>query len=386
MNLLQGLKPFSISDLLKICFAFAIASAASCKGIHFNEENSYGLRLVTLDLSAEEYGLLNGQLLSKRPAAVEIRVAGAFKVNCSASYAGRSSLDSFRKSFDVNFCGKKYNKRSHYRLSAQAIDKTMLRSLLGYDLFKAMGLETVKAELASAYINSKYLGVYVFMETVDKEFFKAHKVDVDEIYKARYANAGFHQDYASKLPQAFSYDGKGKDNFTFLDEIYKALWLESKDDAFALKLGAILDIDSFLSYMAVALYIDHWDGFDNNYFLAFDKGRKQLITVAWDLDRIWEKVGEFTPESLTDRNSLLARLLKMPAYRSAFIGKVARLHTDYPAEKLIQTAQTYEEKAREAYGNDPILSRYQTTAFDELAKNIRAWDLHIAEYLARNPL
>ncbi|MBC7531703.1 MAG: CotH kinase family protein [Oligoflexus sp.] len=386
MNLLQGLKLSFISKHVAVALAFMALFSSSCKGIHFNEENSYGLRLVSLDITPEEYGLLNGQLLSKRPAAVEVKVAGEFEVNCSASYAGRSSLDSYRKSFDLNFCDKKYNQRSHYRLSAQVIDKTMVRSLMGYDLFKAMDLETVKAEAASAYINSKYLGVYIFMETIDKEFFKARKLNVEGIYKARYANAGFRQDYASKVAQAFSYDGKGKDDFTSIDEIYKVLWLEPMDDQFGLKIDKLLDIDSFLSYAAVALYIEHWDGFDNNYFLAFDIDKKKLVTVAWDLDRIWEKPEDYAPEDLLSRNALLARLLKIPAYHRTFITKVNKLNGDFPSDKLIAMAQKYEEKSREAYGNDPILSRYQKTAFEELQKNISAWSVKIEEYLGRNPL
>jgi len=369
-----------------VLFAFASALGLSaCKGVHFNEENSYGLKLVSLKISPEEHGLLNGQLLSKRPAQVQISLAGEFKVNCSASYAGRSSLDSYRKSYDLNFCDESYNKRSHYRLSAQAIDKTMVRSLVGYGVFKFLGLEVPKAEPATAYINKKYLGLYVFMETINKEFFKARKVGIEEMYKARYGNASFRQEFASRLPEAFSYDGKGEDNYVLIESIYKMLWLEPRDDLFVEQLEGVLDMDSFLSYMATALFINHWDGFDNNYFLVFDTDKKKMITVPWDLDRIWEKPSDFKAEDLLVRNELLTRLLKVESYHDKFVAKVAKLLAEFPVDRLILEVQKRQETAREAYGQDPILSRYQTSAFAELEQNIRIWDLEMKAFVARYP-
>ncbi len=371
---------------ISLLFALSLPFLSSCKGLRFNEEDSYGLRLVTLDITPEEYGLLNGQLLSKRPAQVEIRVAGEFKVFCSANYAGRSSLDAYRKSYDLNFCEQKYNKRSSYRLSAQFIDKTLARSLIGYEIFKKMGLEVPKAELATAYINRKYQGVYLFMETVDNEFYKSHQISTRELYKAQYGNASFRTDWASRLSEAFDYDGRGEDNFTYLQEIYKLLYNEPQPEVFAQKLDSFFDTESFLSYMAVALSMNHWDGFDNNYYLAFDTDKKKLITTPWDLDRIWEKPNEYTPDNLLIRNEVLARLLKVESYHKNFVQKVAQINAEYPPEKLVELVKTYEAQAKKAYSEDPILSRYQATAYVELEENIVIWDAKVKEYLSRNPL
>lgn len=387
MNRPCGLKPFLPSNVISfvVLLTLALPFILSCKGLSFNEEESYGLKLVSLDIKPEEYGLLNGQLLSKRPAQVAIRIAGEFEVYCSASYAGRSSLDSYRKSYDLNFCKKKYKKRSSYRLSAQAIDKTMLRSFIGYEVFKALDLEVPKLEFASAYINGKYLGVYVFMEVVDKEFYKAHDIAVQAIYKARYGNANFKTDWASRIPEAFSYDGKGKDDFVYLQEIYKLLYSEPNDGIFSAKLETFFDVDSFISYAAAALILNHWDGFDNNYFLAYDTSRKKLVTTPWDLDRIWEKPEELI-EDLLKKNALLERLLKIETYRTRFIGKLLQLNAKFPPDKLVAQVKLQEAKIREAYEEDPILQRYQATAFAELEGNIQAWDLRIKDYLIRNPI
>jgi spore coat protein H len=387
MNRLCVLRPYLRSKTsLLLALALALPLLASCKGLRFNEEDSYGLKLVTLDISPEEYGLLNSQLQSKRPAQVEIRVAGEFKVFCSVSYAGRSSLDAYRKSYDLSFCDRRYNARSSYRLSAQFIDKTMARSLIGYEIFQSLGLSVPKCELATAYINRKYHGVYLFMETIDTEFYDVRKVATRELYKAQYGNASFRTDWASRISEAFDYDGKGEDNFTYLNEIYKILYNESQPEVFARKLETFFDIDSFLSYTAAALSINHWDGFDNNYYLVFDTGRKKLTTTPWDLDRIWEKPNDYSPDGLLERNALLARLLKIDAYRRTFIQKLMQINTEFPPEKLIERVKAYEAHASLAYSEDPILSRYKSSAFDELEKNILIWDEKIKEFLNRNPL
>ncbi|RZA17776.1 MAG: hypothetical protein EOP10_22105 [Proteobacteria bacterium] len=373
--------------LSKITLTFAlIVFSFSCKGIKFSEDESYGQKLVSLRITAEEYGLLNGQLLSKKPARAEIRVAGSLKVNCNVAYAGRSSLDAYRKSYDLDFCDEKYEKRTHYRLSAQAIDKTLTRSFMGYEIFKTLDLLHPKAEPAVFYINNKYQGLYVFMETVDKEFFKARKIEIDELYKARFANAGFSQAFSSKIPEAFSYEGKGEDRFTLIEEIYKLVWLEENDAVFAQKIEAIVDIDSFLSYAAAAVFIDHWDGFDNNYFFAFHNDSRKLITIPWDLDRIWEKVDGDSPELLLQKNALLARLLKNAGYKKTFLEKLTKLSKKYSTEKLVAMMRKKEDATRDAYRADPILARYQTTAFNEFELSIKAWNIRVLEYLARNPI
>ncbi len=371
---------------LSASLGFASFFASACKGIHFTDEESYGLRLVSVKISPEDYGLLDGQVFSKRPVQADIRIDGELKVYCRISYAGRSSLDAYRKSYDLDFCNEKYNKRTGYRLSAQSIDKTMLRSLVGYKVFKAAGIEVPKTELASTYINKKYQGLYLFMEVVDKEFYKAHKLEIEEVYKARYGNAGFKQQWSSNVSEAFSYDGKGEDNFTYINEIYKLLYNEKDDLAFDVQLGKFFDSESFLSYMAGAVILNHWDGFDNNYFLAFDTGRRKLFTSPWDLDRIWEKPNDFQVENLLERNLLLERLLKIEGHRKFFLEKLASLHKSFDPDKLVETMKKYQEESELAYRSDPILSRYQDSAFTELEANIRLWDSKVKDYLNRNPL
>ena len=151
------------------------------------------------------------------------------------------------------------------------------------------------------------------------------------------------------------------------------------------KLERFFDVESFLSYTAAALVLNHWDGFDNNYFLTHDTDRKKLITTPWDLDRIWEKPGE-TIDGLLAKNALLDRLLKIEKYRLSFVGKVAQLNASFTPEKLVEDVKMHEATIREAYEEDPILHRFQSTAFVELEANIRAWDLKIKDYLSRNPI
>lgn len=369
---------FSLPSLL---FALGFL-LASCKNISFGEDDdSHGLTLVSLRLTSENYGRLNAQLFSKRPADANIQIRSGMDVNCRISYAGRSTLDAYRKSFDLHFCKERYKGRSLYRLSAQNIDRTMVRAILGYSAFRKMGLDAPEAEPVSAYINREYLGLYLLLETVDDEFFRAHGRSVRDIYKARYGNASFKQELSNNLPEAFSYEGS-PDNFTLLAGVYEALWKSGSDDEFSEKIDRLLDVDAFLAYMATALYIAHWDGFDNNYFLVFDSGKNRLVTVPWDLDRIWEKTDSLGPEGLVNRNELLLRFLKIERYRQKFAAALDRVQELYPLQQILDDMRHYQGRTAEAYRNDPVLNFLspQDKVFEELESRITSWDARVKEY------
>lgn len=372
--------------LLAPAFSLILPFLASCKGVRIGDDEGYGLTTVSLRLTPENYGKLNAQLFSKRPADANIHIHGGVKVDCHISYAGRSSLDAYRKSYDLFFCKKRYKNRSAYRLSAQNIDKSMVRAILGYNAFRKMGLDAPDADVASAYINREYIGLYLLLETVDKEFFEAHGRSVRDIYKAKFGNAGFRQDFSNNLPEAFSYEGS-PDNFAILAGLYQALWKTTTDEDFSREVEKILDVDSFFAYMATSLSIAHWDGFDNNYFLVLDRGKNKLVTVPWDLDRIWEKTDSLGPEHLVGRNELLIRFLKIESYQKRFAAAIDKVRELYPVDQILEDMKQIQTRTAEAYKNDPILNYVspQDKVFQDLNDRILAWDESMKTYRATLP-
>ena len=135
-----------------------------CKTLPMKEEEYYGLQRVSLTLRPEELGKLNNEVASKDPVLAEIHIPGQVRVVCKVSFAGRSSLEAYRKSYNLYFCQERFRSRSEYRLSAQSIDGSLMRSLLGYPVFASLGLMTPQVESVAAYLNKNYLGLYLLLE------------------------------------------------------------------------------------------------------------------------------------------------------------------------------------------------------------------------------
>lgn len=344
-----------------------------CFGLPLKEQHDYGLARISIDVEPEQLGLLNSQIQSKRPVKGEAEIPGRWQGDCRVSFAGRSSLDNYRKSLELGDCDELFNSRTSLRVSAQSVDQTMLRSRLGYPIFAALQLEVPRAESVSAYLNRDYMGLYLLLELVDREFFETRGYDVKDIYKARYGNAGFKPEFNNRIPEAFSYEGK-PDDFTLMRVVYDAVVGISDDRVFYQTIDRWLDIDSFLRYTAAAIFMCHWDGMNNNYYLVLDKRKQKLFVVPWDLDRIWERNDLMDPDDFADLNLLFERLLQIPESRQRLRQILNELETQFPLSRLLAEVDKLGAETAAAYSADPSLSKIpQEEALGALKGRIEDW-------------
>ncbi len=382
----MNFKPRKRASFSRTCRTYLVILASAvigCFGLPLKDEKDYGLVLVSLKVKAEELGLLNSQIQSKRPVKSEAKIPGRWQGDCMISSAGRSSLDNFRRSLQLSDCDNPLEERSSYRVSAQSVDATMLRSRLGYPIFSFLQLLVPKVESASAYLNKDYLGLYVLLETIDREFFKVRDYEIKEVYKARYGNAGFKEEFNARLPEAFSYEGK-PDDFSLLRALYDTVTRDSSDATFYAELDKMLDIDSFLRYVAAAIYTSHWDGMNNNYYLVMDRRKEKLFVVPWDLDRIWERTDILEPEDFPSLNRMFERLLALPAMRQRLHELLTQLEKEFPLQRLYADLDKMSKEVAAAYAADPSLAlRPQEEVIGELKARIESWHTRVSAYNAR---
>lgn len=98
---------------------------------------------------------------------------------CGIETRGASSSTFPKKSYDIELwdvngtdidsalCG--FPKESDWVLSAQYTDKTLMRGMLTFDLYRSMGWYAPRATPVELIINGEYLGVYVLMEKVKRD-------------------------------------------------------------------------------------------------------------------------------------------------------------------------------------------------------------------------
>jgi spore coat protein CotH len=357
---------------------------SACGDMNESKVEGYGLPVVQIEMNSETLGLLLGQVTSKRPVAAEVKMQGDIKMKCEVSFAGQSSLNDYRKSLNLRSCKNHPQEQTRFRLAAQNRDKTTNRALLAYEMFARTGLSVPTTELVAAYMNHDYLGVYLLTEPISSEYFQRRGIQVADIYQSKFGNAGFRKEFSSNLSEAFDYEGDGKDNYSALQGIYKSLWDNLSDEEFERRINLQIDVENFMAYMATAVYTAHWDGFDNNYFMALDKTKKKLIVAPWDLDRVWEKAFEFSPADFLPRNQLLFRMMTIESFRKVFIKKIDLLLADFTVEKQLSNLQIKKIYSKTALAQDKINGPDLEESFSGFEEQITVWNEKIRAF--RNTL
>src|SRR5688500_7647078 len=113
---------------IAVVFTLAALTAVgpSCVSPGRRTVESFGLPLVEIAVESENLAELNSTIGAKVPVPAAISIAGR-KFAGRVNYAGKSTLDHYKKSFDLYFDENDlFRGRSAYRLSAQATDASAL--------------------------------------------------------------------------------------------------------------------------------------------------------------------------------------------------------------------------------------------------------------------
>ena len=334
------------------------------------EEPSFGLRKFHLTVKPEVLSGLAHTVDVKRPYPAKAHWGGKdYKV--SINYAGRSTRDAIKKSYDVTLVDHKVEGQGSLRLSSQFVDPTLLRSLIGFPAFGDYLVPTV--EPVVLYLNNKYQGLYQLIEVVNEDFFHNRGIEITHLYKAKLANAGFSLDFYNNVKGAFSSRIEPK-TFGPLQYLYQ-LVLSADTDSYQ-KIVEIVDVDQVMAYAATATYLKHWDGFNNNYFLARFKSDGKFRIIPWDLDRIYESTNQ-NKDSFPQRNALFAKLLSNEHNQTIYANHLAALKAGSSTSKTALLAQLDQLKNRiqEAHLRDPYLqvSYSFEEDYSEIRQNISSW-------------
>ena len=232
------------------------------------------------------------------------------------------------------------------------------------------GLMVPKVEPVAIYLNQKYMGLYQMIEPVDMEFFQVRGESPLDLYKAKFANANFGPEYLGQLDDAYTVRIKPKSASAI-----RYLWELAirEDEASYDELEKILDIENYLNYVAAAVILKHWDGFDNNYFLArMQDGRFRI--VPWDLDRIYEAFF-LSNLSYLGSNNLTAKLLEKEKYLSRYLEILEEQIARVEAEGLDGKIDQWGAKIAQAYQQDRVLQTRSrmSDSHGTLKATMKAW-------------
>lgn len=227
-------------------------------------------------------------------------------------------------------------------------DPSYLRERLGADLYRTMGLPTVRVAHARLTRNGEPFGLYTLVEDVDGDFLREWFPD-DEgaLYKPEppagnldWRGDSF-DDYESNGMDVES-DPVTTDHAPLLH--FLDVLANTPDGELEAALPEVFDVDGWLRYLAVTIALvnlDYYGAMGHNYLLYEDRSTGRFVFIPWDVN---EAYGNFAcglgPDELVafpyddptcggrgglGVHPLVTRVLAVAAWRAALEGYLADL-------------------------------------------------------------
>ncbi len=185
-------------------------------------------------------------------------------------------------------------------------DWSYVRERLGYALYAAMGVPAPRLAHARLFVNGELFGVYVHLETINRQFLKRWFSSNDGMmYEASYV-CDLVPDFipegdGESICWQREFDSDACDTPTLdADPTDWSLLRQLADDLATLEEGsfypeveAFIDFDTFLSAWAVDSVIAHWDGYpfwmQNNYRVYHDPSSGRFTLLPSGIDQTFKQ-------------------------------------------------------------------------------------------------
>jgi spore coat protein H len=282
----------------------------------------------------------------------------------AGSFRPLGEKPAFTVKFDEYVPKQRYRGLQKVSLNNAVQDPTYLSDLIGNELFRAAGIPAPRIGHARVFLNGADQGFYTVLEAITRDFLARSfadpsgnlykgpgDVDSDDIYVDPRSAARDRNDLKTLAAAAAEPD-------------FDARWE---------RMGAILDLDRFASFLALETINWHWDGYSmalNNFDAYFDPSSNRLVFFPHDQDQLFgEPRGSMYPQV----SGLVAKAFRgMPRGRALYRERVVAL-----TEKLFDPAaiaarlETMYRKINPAIAAmDPEQGKAHREALDDMLRRI----------------
>ena len=293
-----------------------------------------------------------------------------YKGNYTFMATARSLKKSLKLDLNRNVEGQKLDGLTMLNFNCSVSDPTRAREAFAYAYFRDAGVPAPRTSFAELTLtvpgkyDKEHVGVYTLVEQVNKGFLKRHFKDgTGMLLKPEGLQGGLpHLGTSWK-----AYEQRFKPKSTPTDEQKKRLIdftrliNNGKDEEFAKEVGAYLDVEAFLRFIAANALLSNLDsylGFGHNYYLYLVPASKKFMFIPWDLDlslATWPAVG--TPEQLVElsinhphagQNKLIDRLFAIKEHKERYLAIIKDLtETSFTKKRLLATLEQIEAALKE---------------------------------------
>lgn len=240
----------------------------------------------------------------------------------AGSFRPVDSTPSFTLNFDKFAEGQRFHGLKKIHLNSSIQDRSFLAEMIGRELFNAAGVPTPRAGHSLVSLNGAEPRVHVLLEGINRQFLKQHFKDVTgNVYDGH-----SQRDVTQQLP---TNDGDEPGDQTRLRALAAAA-REPELDKRQARLESTLDVDRFLTFVAMEAILGHWDGYvmnRNNFRIFHDRAKDRMVFLPHGMDQILNR--QDSPVFYPRASGLVAAsVLEVPEFRQRYRERVAQLVTN----------------------------------------------------------
>ncbi len=170
------------------------------------------------------------------------------------------------------------------KLNNMVQDPSGVHENLTYSVFRAAGVAAPRAGYAQVYVNGEYYGVYANIEAEDSVFLEHYFGNTGNLYEGAYG-----VDFIDGEETSFQCDEcLNPDDRSDITAV-TAVLDQAPTDANLVALNTVVDLDEWLTELAVEQVTLHWDGYTtaNNYRIFHDPADGRFKIIPWGVDQTW---------------------------------------------------------------------------------------------------
>jgi spore coat protein H len=226
---------------------------------------------------------------------------------------------SFAVRFDKFDADQTFRGLSKIMLNNSSQDRTYLAEYISTSLFRDAGLPAARVTHAFVELNGRDLGLYVLIEAMNRDFLRQH---------FRSVRGNLYEAYTQDIDQQLDQDAGKPSDQADRKKLVEVAKIPDAAERWE-KLHQILDVDEFLSFLALEMFVGHTDGYAmnrNNYRLYHDPYSDRFVFITHGLDWGFSNPGLSIWPPL---NSILVRaVLDSPQGKARYAARVSELLTN----------------------------------------------------------
>ncbi|MFN3651151.1 MAG: CotH kinase family protein [Armatimonadota bacterium] len=285
---------------------------------------------------------------------VAIKLKGA-----AGSFRGVDDRPALTLNFDKFKDGQAFHDLDKLHLNNSVQDPTYLNELISSELFLAAGVPAARTTHARVWLNGRDLGFYVLKEGFGKDFLKRNGLDP----KGNLYEGPFVQDIDGNAELD---SGAGVGDRSDVKAVVDAC-REGDTAKRWQRLEQLVDIDKFLTFMAMELMTAHWDGYcrnRNNYRFYFDPKTGKVQFFPHGMDQMFHDPNS---DILGGHGAMLAQaVMSNPEWRGRYRDRVSDLMKLFvPPDNLLKRIDQHHQRLR------PVLAEMGGNRANEFDGQVR---------------